>query len=248
MHVVRRLGRRPQGELAVGAPLGHRGVLLHGQVRIALEEEHVLAHQVRLGERRLHVAELQRHRLVDVRPIAVLVDAHLRMGQRVLDRHQRAERLVLDLDQLAGALRRLLVDRGHRRHRIADHADLVDAERLLVLGDGQDAELHGRQVAPGDDRVDAGQGPRPRGVDALDQRVGVAAPQELPVGHAGQHHVVGEARLADDLGPGIDLGERLADDRKALAHGAVSSAATAPALTGRFMRSAASSTASRILV
>ena len=94
MHVVRRLGRRPQRELAVGAPLRHRGVLLHGQVRIALEEEHVLAHEVRLGERRLHVAELQRHRLVDVRPVAVLVDAHLRMGQRVLDRHQRAERLV----------------------------------------------------------------------------------------------------------------------------------------------------------
>ena len=154
----------------------------------------------------------------------------------------------VDLDQLARALRRLLVDRGHGRHRIADHADLVDAERLLVLGDGQDAELHGRQVAPGDDRVDAGQGARPRGVDALDQRVGVAAPQELPVGHAGQHHVVGEARLADDLGPGIDLGKRLADDRKALAHGAVSRAAAAPALTGRFMRSAASSTASRILV
>ena len=82
VHVVRRLGRGPERELAVGAPLGHRRVLLHGQVRVALEEEDVLADEVGLGERRLDVAELERHRLVDVGPVAVLVDAHLRVGQR----------------------------------------------------------------------------------------------------------------------------------------------------------------------
>ena len=98
--------------------------------------------------------------------VAVLVDAHLRMRQRLLDGHEGAQRLVLDLDQLGGALRGLLVHRGDRRHRVADHAHLVDAERLFVLGHGQDAELHARQVVPGDDRVDAGQRAGARRVDA----------------------------------------------------------------------------------
>ena len=140
--VVRRLGGRPERELAVRPELGHRRVLLHGQVRVALEEEDVLPHQIGGGEGRLHVAELEGHVLVDVRPVAVLVDAHLGMAQRLLDGHQGAQRLVVDLDQLAGALRRLLVDGRHRRHRIAHHADLLPAQRLLVLRDGQDAELH----------------------------------------------------------------------------------------------------------
>ena len=238
VHVVRRLRRRPERQLAVGAPLGHRRVLLHRQVGVALEEEHVLPDQVGRGEGRLHVAELERHRLVHVRPVAVLVDPHLRMRQRVLDGHERPQRLVLDLDQLGRALGGLLVHRGHRGHRVADHADLLHAERLLVLRDRQDAELHPRQVVAGDDRVDAGQGPGARGVDALDQGVRVRAPQQLAVGHARHQEVVGELGLADDLGPRVDLGQRLADDREA-----VLSHVRAP-----LIRRAASSTASRIFV
>ena len=46
VHVVRGLGGGPERELAVRAPLGHRGVLLHGQVGVALEVEDVLADQV----------------------------------------------------------------------------------------------------------------------------------------------------------------------------------------------------------
>ncbi len=88
VHVVRRLGRGPERELAVRAPLGQRRVLLHRQVGVALEVEDVLAHEIGGRERRVHVAELQRHRLVHVRPVAVLVDAHLGMLQRILDGHQ----------------------------------------------------------------------------------------------------------------------------------------------------------------
>ncbi len=212
--VVGRLGRGPERELAVGAPLGQRRVLLHRQVRVALEVEDVLADEVGRRERRLHVAELERHRLVHVRPVAVLVDAHLRVLQRILDGHEGAQRLVLHLDQLGRALGRLLVHRGHRRDRVADHAHLLHAERFLVLRHRQDAELHARQVVPGDHRVDAGQRAGARRVDALDERVRMRAAQQLAVGHPRHHHVVGELGLADDLGPRVDLGQRLADDRE----------------------------------
>src|SRR5258708_18339194 len=64
------------------------------------------------------------------------------------------------------------------------------------------------------------------------------AAQELAVGHARHQQVVGELGLADHLGPGVDLGQRLADDREAiLLH-----------VRAPLMRRAASSTASRILV
>ena len=238
MDVVRRLRGRPQGELAVGSPVRHRRVLLHGQVGVPLEEEHVLANEVRAAERRLHVTELERHRLVDVGAVAVLVDAHVRIGQRLLDGHEGLERLVFDVDEPGRPLRRLLVDRGHCRHRVPDHPDLVHAQRFLVLGDGKNAEFHPRQVVPGDDGVDTGQRPGAHGVDALDEGVRVRASQQLGVGHAGQDEIVGEPGLARDLGPRVDLGQRLADHRKlARAH------ALAP-----FIRSAASSTASRIFV
>jgi hypothetical protein len=46
VHVVRRLRRGPERELAVGGPVGDGGVLLHGQMRVALEVENVLAHEV----------------------------------------------------------------------------------------------------------------------------------------------------------------------------------------------------------
>ncbi len=205
MDVVGCLCRRPEGELLVGSEVGHRRVLLHGQVRVALEEEDVLAHEGGGREGGLHVAELERHVLVDVGPVPVLVDAHLGVGERLLDRHQGAQRLVVDLDQLRGALGRLLVHRRHRGQRVAHHADLGAAERLLVLRHGEDAELHGRKVVPRDDRVHAWQLPGPRGVDPGDEGVRVRAAQELGKCHAGQHEIVGVLRVAGDLGPGVDL-------------------------------------------
>jgi len=77
------------------------------------------------------------------------------VGQGRLDRHERGQRLVAHLDQPARALGGLLIHRGDRRDGVADHTDLLGAERLLVLRDGQDAELHAREVGPGDDRVHA---------------------------------------------------------------------------------------------
>jgi hypothetical protein len=212
--VVRCLRRGPQGELAVRRPVGDRRVLLHRQMVVALEEEDVLAHEVRAVEGDVDVAELERHVLVHVRAVAVLVDPHLGTRQRVEDRHERRQRLVVDVDQPARLLGGLLVDRGDGGDRVADHADLLRAERLFVLGHRQDPELHARQVGGGDDREHAGQRARPRGVDRPDARVGVGAAQKLRVRHARQEEIVGVLRLADHLRPRVDLRQRPADDRE----------------------------------
>jgi hypothetical protein len=133
VNVVRSLGRRPERHLAVGAPLRDSRMLLHRQVGVALEEEDVLTDQVGAREGGLDVPELQRDALVDVGAVAVLVDSHLRVRERVEDGHEGRERLVVDVDQSARLLRGLFVDGGNGGDRVADHPDLLGAERLLVL-------------------------------------------------------------------------------------------------------------------
>ena len=218
VHVVGRLRRGPQRQLAVGGGVRHRGVLLHRQVRVALVEEDVLAHEIGGGEGRLHVAELQRDVLVHVGSVAVLVDAHLGVRERLLDGHQRGQRLVVDVDEAARAVRRLLVHRRHRADGVADHPHLLRAERLLVLRHGKDAELHARQVRPGDDGVHARHRPGAGGVDTADACMRVRTAQQFAERHAGQDEVVGVARVPGDLAPGIDLRQRLADHAEALGH------------------------------
>src|SRR5216117_313321 len=187
-------------------------------MRVALEEEHVLADQIRPRERRLDVAELERDVLVDVGTVAVLVDADLGMGERLLDRHERAQGLVLHVDQAARALRRLLVHRGDGGYGVAHHADLLGAERLLVL----------------------------RGVDALDEGVAVRRAEESAVRHAWEEEVVGVLGFSDHLRPGVDLREGPTDDRELVF--ALGGAARVIAHRGTPIRKAASSTASRIFV
>ena len=178
--VVRRLGRRPQRELPVRAQRRQRRVLLHGQVRVAFEEERVLAEVVGLGEAGLDVPEVERHLLVHVAARAVVVDAGVGPAERLVDRHDRRQHLVVDLDELQRLLRRLLVERGHRRHRVADEAHLVQGERVLVLAHRQDAEGD-RELGPDERRRDTPVRGGPRHVDAPDSRVRVRRAQETRV-------------------------------------------------------------------
>ena len=135
-------------------------MLLHGQVRVALEEEDVLSDVVGLRETSVHVAELEGHELVDVvRPSVVLDALALRCAKRFLDRHDRLEHLVLDSYRIARSGRGFLVRRRHRCDRVTDIAHLLVLERALVLGDRQDAELD-RQVGAGDHGLHAGNAPR----------------------------------------------------------------------------------------
>ena len=210
--IVRRLGRGPERELPVRRPLGDRRMLLHRQVRVSLEEEHVLADEVGLAETLLHVAELERDQLVDVVPVPVLVDTVGARPERRLDGHQRIERLVLDVDHPRGGFGGLFVHGGDGRHRVSHEAHLLHAERLFVLAHRHDPEPDWRKVPARDDRVHAGQGRRARRVDPTDQGMRALRPEELRVRHAREDDVVGEARLACHLRPGIDLGQPVPDD------------------------------------
>ena len=66
------------------------------------------------------------------------------------------QRFIFDFDQIHRVEGDVFIDRRDRGDRIADEADLVDAERVFVLADGKNA-VRNWQVFAGDDCDDAGQ-------------------------------------------------------------------------------------------
>ena len=209
--VVRRLRARPEHELAVGILRRHCGMLLDRQVRIALIEERVLEHLVCIGERASDVSEFERDELVDVAAIAVLVDARVVVLQAVFGRRERPQRFVLDVDQIERFERSQLVACDDGSDRIADEANAIDGERVLVLAHGEDA-VRNREVAAVQDEEHARVGARARRVDADNARVRRRGSQELTVHHARQHDVVGELRLTGRLRAAVDAAAGFADD------------------------------------
>jgi len=208
--VVRRLRTRPEHELAVGILGGDGRMLLDRQMRVALVEEGVFEDAVGAGERPLDVAEPQRHGLVDVSGIAVLVDARLRVREAFFGIVERAQRLVLDVDEVERFERGQLVARDHRGDRVADEAYAADRERVLVLAHREDAVGNG-EVGAGQHQVDAGTREGTRDVDPDDPRVRHRRAQQLAVHHPRQHHIVRELRLAGDLRAAVDAAAGCAD-------------------------------------
>ena len=148
---------------------------------------------------------------MDVAGVAVVVDRRFRGGEPVVDRPDRRQRLVPNVDEVERVERRVLVDRRYGGDRVADEAHAVRAERVLVLGDRENPERDRKVLARGDGH-DARSRQRPRNVDRDDACVRDLRAQQLAVQHPRQHHVVGELRLARHLGRGVHLGVRAADD------------------------------------
>ncbi len=133
--------------------------------------------------------------------------------------------LILDLDQVEGLAGGQLVAGNHERDRIADESDAVDGQGVFVLADRQDA-IRNRQVAPGQDEMNARQRPRARHIDRLDARMGDRGAEQTGVQHPRQHDIVGEARLPGDLGPRVNAPADLANDVHRLWSTAASTAST----------------------
>src|SRR3989338_4055224 len=102
MEIVRVLRGTPQRQLAVGAELGDAGVLSQGKMRAPLVERNVFADEVGLGEARLDIAELVGLPPVDVAVFSVVMDARLGSIERLFNRADRFQRLVLPFSQGGG--------------------------------------------------------------------------------------------------------------------------------------------------
>jgi hypothetical protein len=133
--------------------------------------------------------------VVDVVPLLALLlvaDHRRTLGEGLLGRGDRLERLVVDVDQLDGVL-------GDVRRLRDDGRDLLPLEAHLVRGENglciAGERRHPGQVVLGEELArdhgdDARESLGARGVDRRDARVGVRAAQELEVEHARQRQVV----------------------------------------------------------
>ena len=132
-------------------------------------------------------------------------------GSSSTNRCGRSRRFVLDVDQIERFERSQLVACDDGSDRIADEANAIDGERVLVLAHGEDA-VRNREVAAVQDEEHARVGARARRVDADNARVRRRGSQELTVHHARQHDVVGELRLTGRLRAAVDAAAGFADD------------------------------------
>src|SRR6267378_100305 len=180
-------------------------------MRAAFEKEQVLPDDVACRNPRVGIAELEVDELVQVAAIAVVMDARLGMRDRFFGRCDRLEWLVDDFDEIERRSRDLFAGGGNRRDRIADKPHLVDAQRVLVLGDGKNAERN-RQIPSGEYGVDTLEARRSRGIDRADARVRLGAAQQLAVQHSRKREVIGESRRPRHLRDGVDFAQGLADD------------------------------------
>ena len=161
-------------------------------------------HRVRLGERLVGGLLVARLPVVDVvvgLPVLLVADQRC-IGRRCLLRgDDDPERLVVHVDQLEGVLGQVRVGRDHGRDLLALEPHLVGHEHGLRVARHR---RHPREVVlrhqlAGDDRDHALERLRPRGVDPVQLRVGVRAPQDRHVQHPREMHVVDEgARPADE--------------------------------------------------
>ncbi len=211
VEVVRRLGRRVDRQSPLVLGHGDRRVLLHRQMGVAVVEEEVVVDPVGRGEARLDVAELHRDDLVQVAAVGVGVELRLSGGDRLFDRGDRRQRLVVDLDGERRSVRSVLGECRDRDDRVADVADHFDRQGVLVLRDREDAE-GGRQVGAGENADDTGQRARLLEPDRANARVRQRRADELDEDLAWKSEVVSEAGLAGYFGVAVDAPEGRADD------------------------------------
>ncbi len=204
-------GRRVDGEL-VGVPGRDAHARLHLRVVHERGRVAILEDPIRRREAFLDVPSLcaNRHVLVPRvgRQVAFGPDLRGAGLERVLGIEHERQRLVVDRNQLQGLFGRVTIDRGDRRHRLADEShgivervpavlrDLLDLFVVLrAAGNGPGAP-EDRAVVVRDDRLHAGHGQRLRRVDPDDARVRMRASQDARVEHAGQLDVAAVGRLA----------------------------------------------------
>ena len=158
------------------------------------------------GPERREIGEVAGQRLARV-------DERRAGRQRLLERGDGGQRLVVDLDQLERLARPRLVLGDHRGHRLALVAHHVDGEDGPVAERGAEVRVAPVEVGAGDHGVDAGHGARARVTSMRpDPRVRVRRAQERGVQPCPAAQVGDVARPARDLVQRVGPRHGSADD------------------------------------
>ncbi|VTR70877.1 hypothetical protein DESC_870033 [Desulfosarcina cetonica] len=211
---IRRLGGGPDGDAAFLVCLGHAGAGFHVGVALGLDRERVLADVIRFGEGFVQIAVFNFAIDTDIGFVPVVKERRVSF-QRTFDVIDTGQFFVLDLDQFDGRLGNVRVHCRHGGHFIADIANLVDGQGILVLGFGKQPPVAGGdlgQIRAGDDQAHAGQGSGLAGIDVDNAGVGQRATEQFAVEHTGKFDIVGIYGLSGRFGLSVGSGNVFSDD------------------------------------
>ena len=200
--------------IADAAFVGRRDILVDVRAQRELVDDLALA----LVARELIVLREIRGRARVVDDLAV-VDERRALRHGLLDRVDRALRLILDLDKRGGLIGDLRRAGDDARDAVANMADLQIEEPTVVRGrlGVALAGLHivrFRRIVGGENGGDAGQLLRLARVDGLDVSAGKGAAENMQAPCVLRHLVLHEDRLAGDQRRAVDLAAGLTDDLK----------------------------------
>ena len=227
----RPLRARPDGQGAVGVPVGGAVVGLDVALVDHLRIELALDDGVGLGEGSLDIASLEAVVGGDVAGVlgllagrglrmAALIEQRGIVAHRVLHVEDGRKHLVLDLDGLDGGERVVDVGGGDAGDGVTAVEGLVGGEHVLAHVRGRGGALthvehlvgDDRQVAVGHHSEDAGHGLGRARIDGEDARVRVGTAQDGALDEVGKVDVGAVERLARDLLDAIGADGTGADD------------------------------------
>ena len=189
-HQVRNLRRGVEIELAIrAAPLRHDAACLHGHRNEALADDALLDHDVRFGERFVHVAAVL---VIGERDVVRPLRMHGRRAfrERLLRIGDGGQNLVIHFNQIGSVAREVTVSRHNHGDRMADEVDAVgreDGMRRHPQVRHRNAARHGSHtfdVFASENADDAGGGDGLLGVNRTDASGSMRAAQNHSVVHA----------------------------------------------------------------
>jgi hypothetical protein len=189
---VRHLRRGPHRE-AIAAILGDDAAGLHRIAGLALASDRQLDRRILVERGCDGLARVREVEQAIVVP--VLVELGRPVCQRVLDRRDRRQGLVVDCDGRRRVLGLIAVVGNDHGHGCAHETDAVarQREQMHVLEEVQELRelLDAGELPCGDDGVDVRVAPDFVGVDRIDLRVRVGTPNERRLHHA-RHPQIGD--------------------------------------------------------
>ena len=193
LHVIGGLGGMVDSELSVRGVAGHRRAGLHTHMGLAAALEPVFPDILCFLKGLLHIAPLDMPGNIDI-PLKAFMDFRclfLNCIERLVNRRKH---FIFNIDQVKGLFCDLFGHCRHCRNRLADVADLVDGEYLLIaeiLVAPPDTLLDPEGVLACHNTYDAGKLQGFAVINVHDLRMRMGASQDLAVEHAGQLHVEG---------------------------------------------------------
>ena len=194
---IRVLERRVHRQVFV-RPLGQHGTTFHRKVRLAALPDRSAHHSCCAGEVQVGVAVLERL-VVDHVGLEVVEQRDDRVVERIVEQHDRVERLEVDHHCFGSIFRTGTRGGDHHADDVTGEADAIGAHRVDHRhGEPRWPDSRSRpdathHVGAGPHRHDAGQGARFFDIDAGDPGVRPRAAHERHVQQPGGHQVVDEA-------------------------------------------------------